>query len=65
MKPAGATTSSQAYGSFLQTTLDAKVSRKVLSMARDQQDELAQEDLDEWADELECVAFSLAASFAT
>lgn len=33
-----------------QATLDAKVSRKVLSMARDQQDELAREELDSVVD---------------
>lgn len=34
-----------------QSTLDAKVSRKVLAMARDQQDELAQEELLRTAEE--------------
>lgn len=38
---------------MLQTTLDAKVSRKVLSMARDQQDELAAEDVDELDQDVE------------
>ncbi|ORY92443.1 Bystin-domain-containing protein [Leucosporidium creatinivorum] len=36
-----------------ETTLDAKVSRKVLAMARDQQDELAQEDIDELDEDVE------------
>lgn len=38
-----------------QPTLDAKVSRKVLAMARDQQDELALEDDEgaDWEDDIE------------
>ncbi|SCZ93323.1 BZ3500_MvSof-1268-A1-R1_Chr6-2g08608 [Microbotryum saponariae] len=40
----------QSEQEHAQTTLDAKVSRRVLEMARDQQDELAQE---QWADELD------------
>lgn len=38
--------------------MDAKNSRKVLGMARDQQDEQAAEDEAEWANEEECVLFS-------
>jgi hypothetical protein len=44
---------SELCGALLQTTLDAKVSRKVLAMARDQQDELAQEDIEELDEDVE------------
>lgn len=38
---------------LLQSTLNAKTSRKVLEMARDQQDDLAREDDGDWDDEEE------------
>lgn len=41
----------------VQSALSAKTTAKVLAMAREQQDELAGEDLDELAGDVECVLF--------